>query len=139
MGCGAQPGARNPMWRGGRSLASNGYVLIRVGVDHPLGDVRGYAYEHRLIAMAKLGRMLKATDTIHHRDGNKENNSWENIEVFPSRHHHARAHHPNARTRAPGEANRAISCACGCRRRFLKFDASGRPRRFISGHNGGRS
>jgi hypothetical protein len=38
------PGPRNPNWRGGRSLASNGYVLIRVGVGPHLADVRGYAY-----------------------------------------------------------------------------------------------
>lgn len=46
-------GANNHMWRGGRSVASNGYMLVRVGVDHPLADVRGYAYEHRI--GARLG------------------------------------------------------------------------------------
>jgi hypothetical protein len=48
-----QTGPKNGMWRGGKSLASNGYILIRVGNDHPLADVRGYAYEHRLVAQEK--------------------------------------------------------------------------------------
>lgn len=34
-------GSRNPFWKGGRSVASNGYVLIRVGVEHHLADVKG--------------------------------------------------------------------------------------------------
>ena len=34
---------KNSNWRGGRSLASNGYILLRVGIKHPLADVRGYA------------------------------------------------------------------------------------------------
>src|SRR4051812_41815968 len=45
----------NPNWRGGRSIASNGYIIVRVGVGHHLADVRGYAYEHRLVAEQKLG------------------------------------------------------------------------------------
>lgn len=44
------------MWKGGRSIASNGYVLVRVGKKHHLADVRGYAYEHRIVAEQKLGR-----------------------------------------------------------------------------------
>ena len=46
---------RNAMWKGGRSIASNGYVLIRVGVEHHLSDVRGYAYEHRILAEQIVG------------------------------------------------------------------------------------
>lgn len=52
-------GTDNPMWKGGRSVASNGYVLIRVGVEHHLADVRGYAYEHRVVAEQKIKRALK--------------------------------------------------------------------------------
>lgn len=37
-------GASNPNWKGGRTIASNGYVLIKVGKEHHLADVRGYAY-----------------------------------------------------------------------------------------------
>lgn len=93
---GAQARALNPNWKGGRSIASNGYVLIKVGTGHHLADVRGYAYEHRLVAERKLGRRL---------------------------------------LRMPGEPNPTIACACGCGESFAKFDAHGRPRRFVTGHN----
>lgn len=53
-----QRGSLNANWRGGRSIASNGYVLIRVGTGHHLADVRGYAYEHRVVAENSLGRRL---------------------------------------------------------------------------------
>ena len=41
-------GPRNNNWRGGRTLSSNGYMLIRFP-GHPCADVRGYVYEHRLV------------------------------------------------------------------------------------------
>lgn len=50
-------GPDNPNWKGGRSIASNGYVLLRMP-GHHLADVRGYVYEHRLVAEQKLGRRL---------------------------------------------------------------------------------
>jgi hypothetical protein len=33
----------NSNWKGGRLIASNGYVLVRVGIGHHLADVRGAA------------------------------------------------------------------------------------------------
>lgn len=122
----------------GRSIASNGYVLIRVGKDHHLADVRGYAYEHRLVAEAKLGRRLTPGEIAHHIDGNKQNNNPDNIEVVASAaHHHVHHRKPGGKKlRMPGEANRRVRCACGCGQEFDLYDALGRPRRFITGHNG---
>ena len=83
---GAKPGElvreRNPNWRGGRSIASNGYVLIRVGVGHPLADVRGYAYEHRLVASEMLGRPLAPFENVHHVNGRRDDNRPENLELW---------------------------------------------------------
>lgn len=125
---------RNNNWRGGRSIASNGYVLIRVGTEHHLADVRGYAYEHRVVAEALMGRRLRAGEQVHHIDGNKQNNSPANVEVTTSRAHHGVRHRrPASRRRLPGEANLSIECGCGAS--FNKYDELGRPRRFVSGHN----
>lgn len=129
-------GSKNGMWRGGRSVASNGYVLIRVGKKHHLADVRGYAYEHRLIAEQKLGRRLRPGEIVHHKDGCKSNNAPANIEILGSIHHHNREHAGNLTQRAPGQKNPRVACACGCGHSFDRFDRSGRPRRFVSGHNG---
>lgn len=123
-------------WRGGRSVASNGYVLVHVGKAHPLADVRGYAYEHRLVAERTLGRSLRAGEIVHHRDGDKQNNAPENLEVLPSIAHHRVEHRRSGRARRlPGEENPRVPCACGCGAEFDRFDAEGRPRRFVSGHN----
>ena len=86
---------RNPNWRGGRLVASNGYVLIRVGVNHPLADVRGYAYEHRIVAQEKLGRPLLKGEIIHHIDRNKQNNHPDNLLVLQSQKQHIQFHPPH--------------------------------------------
>lgn len=126
---------QNPNWRGGRTIASNGYVLIRVGAGHHLADVRGYAYEHRLVAEQKIGRRLLPGELVHHIDENKQNNHPDNLEVVFSDEHGVRHRKGDRGKRLPGEGNPEIECACGCGARFLRFDGSGRPRKFISGHN----
>lgn len=129
-------GPRNGNWQGGRSVASNGYVLIRVGAAHPLADVRGYAYEHRLVASAKIGRWLKPEEQVHHIDGDKQNNSSENLEVCASMAEHRVEHRRvGLNRRLPGEENPIVECACGCGASFERFDATKRPRRYLPGHN----
>lgn len=129
-------GPKNGLWKGGRSVASNGYVLVRVGTNHPLADTRGYAYEHRLVASRKLGRWLKSTEQVHHINGNKQDNRPENLEVVASFAEH-RYHHRVKETgkRKPGEPNPLIECGCGCGEQFPKFDEANRPRLYVSGHN----
>ena len=124
---------RNPNWKGGRVLASNGYVLVR-RPDHPLADVRGYVYEHRLVAEEKLGRSLRKGEQVHHRNGVKHDNRPENLEVM-SRVVHAVEHRRRRDLRLPTQENPMVECACGCGAAFLKYDETNRPRRFISGHN----
>ena len=131
-------GARNPAWKGGRTITSHGYVLIRVGQGHPLADVRGYAYEHRLVAEQLTGRPLRSDEIIHHRDGNKQNNATENIAVMRSQAHHHALHRTRQREhplRQPDEGNPSVQCACGCGPQFPRFDEARRPRRYVSGHN----
>lgn len=127
---------RNPNWKGGRSVASNGYVLVKVGTGHHLADVRGYAYEHRLVAEQKLGRRLLPGEIPHHVNGDRQDNRPENLEVVASIAEHG-VHHRRGgkRLRLPGEPNPDVACACGCGATFPRFDASGRPRRFVQGHN----
>lgn len=128
-------GERNPQWKGGRSIASTGYVLLRMP-GHHLADVRGYVYEHRLVAEQKLGRPLAKGEIPHHINGNKTDNRPENIEVVESRFAHLTRHRKRDSGRQlPHQSNEMIACACGCGEMFAKFDAGGRPRRFVTGHN----
>lgn len=128
-------GRDNPNWRGGRSITSHGYVLIRVGKDHHLADVRGYAYEHRLVAEQKLGRRLKPGELIHHQNGDKADNCPKNIVIVGGNAEHYVYHRKRQDLRLPRESNPTVKCKCGCGKVFEKFDASNRPRQYISGHN----
>jgi hypothetical protein len=128
-------GVKNGMWRGGRSVASNGYILIRVHKNHHLADCRGYAYEHRLVAEGKIGRRLEPGEQVHHKNGIKSDNRPENIEVMGSQAEHKVAHRgPTSNRQLPGEPNPTILCACGCGTSLKKFEG-GRPRKYVSGHN----
>lgn len=122
-------------WKGGKSIASNGYVLVFVGKDHLLADVRGYAYEHRLIAQRKIGRPLRTGEHVHHIDGNKQNNHPENLEVLTAWEHRVEHRDHDSVSRLPGEPNPILPCACGCGERFPKYDSLNRPRYYVSGHN----
>ena len=135
MGTGAHANA----WKGGRVVSRNGYVTVLVGRGHHLADQQGRAYEHRVVAEQKLGRVLLPGEIVHHIDGDRHNNDPENLQVFPARRYHVAQHRSVRRTaelQRPDEPNVRIPCACGCGRTLMKYDAAGRPRKFIHGHSG---
>lgn len=77
----SRSGASHPRWNEGRMIGSNGYVKIRVGVDHPLADPNGYAYEH-LIVWVSAGRPKPPKGwLLHHKDEVKTNNRLDNLEM----------------------------------------------------------
>lgn len=49
-------------------------------------------YVHRIAAERKIGRKLKSKEIVHHIDGNKKNNSLDNLMVFNSRAAHISYH-----------------------------------------------
>lgn len=74
-------GASHPRWNPGKLFSSQGYAKVRVGKSHPLADPNGYAYEHIIVAMTALGRSLLPGEVVHHRNGIKTDNRWENLLV----------------------------------------------------------
>ena len=68
-----------------------GYVLIW-NVEK-----QGYEKEHRLVMEAKLGRKLRRREDVHHINGDRKDNSPENLELFESRSAHQKHHEPGRR------------------------------------------
>lgn len=80
----------NPAWRGGRMTDKDGYVLV-MSPTHPRRNIHGYVREHRLVMERTLGRHLKPTEVVHHKDGDKQNNTPDNLELFGSNGDHLAA------------------------------------------------
>lgn len=71
----------------------NGYWCVKAA-DHPRAYERGFYYEHILVLEKKLGRLLDTSiETCHHIDGDKLNNSPENLKLH-TRADHASYHWP---------------------------------------------
>jgi hypothetical protein len=84
-------GRRSPNYKGGRTRQGEGYVLIHMPT-HPRADRSGYVFEHRLFMERHLGRLLTAEEVVHHRNGRKDDNRFENLEVMASQGDHLAAH-----------------------------------------------
>lgn len=77
-------------WKGGRTLTSGGYVEVYPDPTEvlaaPMRHRNGYVLEHRLAMAHKLGRPLLAHETVHHKNGEKQDNRPENLELRVGRH-----------------------------------------------------
>jgi hypothetical protein len=125
----------NNNWKGGRRITSHGYIEIKVDKNHPLRNANGYAYEHRIKAMEKLNRKLRKGEIIHHIDGNKQNNDYNNIEICKYNIHRYKHRTVLSKKKTPFQKNYKVKCKCGCKTEFYKYDKSNRPRKYVSGHN----
>ncbi len=102
----SKTGSSNPMWKGGRTVKSDGYIYALAGW-HPFATKSGYVLEHRLIMERHLlqndpaskflcyvnGHLVLSPDYhVHHKDHVKSNNKITNLQCMtPSEHalHHA--------------------------------------------------
>lgn len=85
--------------RGGYCIVAVNEGYIRVyAPEHYSADVNGLVYEHQMVAEKKIGRPLKDREVVHHIDGNRANNSQDNLLVFASNSEHIAFHHGGAYT-----------------------------------------
>jgi hypothetical protein len=69
---------------GERYVTSRGYVKVW-RPDHPHSQ-RGRVWEHRVVMEEHLERTLLPDETVHHRNGRRDDNRLENLELWSSRH-----------------------------------------------------
>lgn len=89
--------------------------------DSRLGSGEGKTYEktygrhtHRVVAESMLGRHLIPGEVVHHIDGDKRNNSPENLMVFSSQSEHAKWHAAQKKKEVMPDAFQAASVPGAC-------------------------
>lgn len=65
----------------------NGYVRVWRGPHHPLAGKDGNVLAHRLV-LHDAGIAIPDGWNVHHKNGNKQDNRLENLEVLPKSEHH---------------------------------------------------
>ena len=80
--CRAEAGSSNGNWRGGTVKHRAGYVLRRVPTHPKAKTANGYILEHVLVMEEVLGRYLLDGENVHHRNGIKDDNRPENLELW---------------------------------------------------------
>lgn len=80
-------GSRHPRWNRGKIFDDKGYVLIRVGKDHPLAHSNDFAYEHLVVWVSAGKPRPNPWEVLHHKNREKTDNRIENLEVVSSSEH----------------------------------------------------
>jgi hypothetical protein len=86
--CGMRRGARHHAWQGGKHTR-NGYVFVSITKDSPYSSMavsNGYVMEHRLVLAQHLQRPLTKNETVHHINGDTQDNTIENLQLRHGKH-----------------------------------------------------
>ena len=79
--CRTVAGASNGRWKGGRTRHKAGYVMVWAP-GHPRAGKGQYVFEHILVMEQVLGRHLLRQESVHHRNGVREDNRPQNLELW---------------------------------------------------------
>jgi hypothetical protein len=134
---------------GNKVIGRSGYIIIHCPKHPHTNKGHGYILEHRLVMENHLKRFLTTDEHIHHKNGNRQDNGIENLELHTNSEH--RKIHWDAlpskckkarMTKLQQQAyqvtrfiRRVELCACGCGEVFITPDHQGRQQSFVQGHN----
>lgn len=62
-------------------ISKHGYKYVGIK-GHPLANKHGRVSEHQLVMFNHLGRLLKKGETVHHKNGIRDDNRIENLELW---------------------------------------------------------
>lgn len=78
-----QIGAANAKWKGGEIVTKKlGGYIKQLTPGHPAADASGYVLQHRLVMEEVIGRPLKKSERVHHKNGKRDDNRPENLELW---------------------------------------------------------
>lgn len=77
----SKKGHKHFNYKNGRIKVGEGYIRV-LSREHPNADHHGYVLEHRLVMEQYLGRLLTKQENVHHKNGDKEDNRIENLELW---------------------------------------------------------
>lgn len=98
---GIKYGKGHHLWNGGVIEYSGGYLAEKLTPDDPMISMAKsdrYVFQHRLVMARHLGRPLSPDETVHHINGNRQDNRIENLQLRQGRH---------------GRGVRFVCCDCG--------------------------
>lgn len=70
----------------GEPIMRMGYIAV-YAPDHPLAASDGYVMQHRWL-LHEMAVPVTDGDHVHHRNGDKTDNRWSNLEVMSESEHH---------------------------------------------------
>lgn len=82
-------GSRVASWKGGRVGVAGGYLGVLVNAADPMASMRqsaGYVLEHRLVMARAMGRPLTPQESVHHINGDRQDNRIENLQLRTGSH-----------------------------------------------------
>lgn len=77
----AHLGNRGCNWKSGKIKDKFGYIQIWMP-DNPNCKSAGYIHEHRYVMSEFLKRPLKPNESVHHKNGKRDDNRIENLELW---------------------------------------------------------
>ena len=78
-------GENSSNWKGGKIKTKHGYILV-LDRGHPNARKNGYVLEHVSVMSKHIKRPLSKKETVHHKNGIRDDNRFENLELWSTRH-----------------------------------------------------